>query len=413
MLALLAAGLLLASIPGPLTLDSALSAARARNLALPIAAQERAAASEDVRIADAERFLTAAIEGDFVYAPRGAYDPAATNLGEERLQLLARQPIWSGGETRAHRRRARAALRASDARVRMAERDLVLEVTSAFATLVAAREEVQARGHSVDRLDRYVSLLEQRRAAGDPVSLDLHRTRVRRSRAIQNRGEALQRAENARIELNLQMGGDPETPVDAVWSDAAAGATRDETFPAPDLAAAEANLDAARADLEAARAVRRPHLQLLADAGFWGTDTGHWGTASDRLQRDRGASLTLALQWPLFDLGLTQATVARARANVVRAQWERTAAERLASGFAAKALSARENLRTRLATASQALPDARDAYLEAESRYRGGVATAVDVLDAEADEVDAEIAIAATAAELRIAEALARRWGSE
>src|SRR5689334_20273963 len=78
--------------PAALTLEDALTIARAANLKLPAATAETEIAREKLREVRAERWLKVAIEGDFIDAPSGSYDPILTNLGEERLQITAKQP---------------------------------------------------------------------------------------------------------------------------------------------------------------------------------------------------------------------------------------------------------------------------------------------------------------------------------
>jgi outer membrane protein TolC len=59
---------------------------------------------------------------------------------------------------------------------------------------------------------------------------------------------------------------------------------------------------------------------------------------------------------------------------------------------------------------SRAEPSARDAYLDAESRYRGGAASSLEVIDSYAASVDASVKLAQAVSRLRIAQALERRW---
>ena len=126
--------------PEPLTLESALSLARAANAHLPPAEAEVASAREKEAEARADRWLKVSVEGDFIYAPRGSYDPILTNLGEERLQLVARQPVTEGGAHRAAIARAGAGISESMARYRIEEKDLELEVRSRFAEVLEGDE---------------------------------------------------------------------------------------------------------------------------------------------------------------------------------------------------------------------------------------------------------------------------------
>src|SRR5262249_56634622 len=90
---------------------------------------------------------------------------------------------------------------------------------------------------------------------------------------------------------------------------------------APEVASARAEERAADAALEIARAERRPHLDLSADVGFWGSDTSRWvpldlklvnpdATFWDRVKRDAGYSFSLFFSWPILDFGAIRARIA-------------------------------------------------------------------------------------------------------
>ena len=165
--------------PGPVTLEQALSEARASNAKLPIPAFDVAIAREKLKEARAERWLKVAVEGAFVYAPPSGYDPVVTNAGESRLQAVGRQPLYDGGARRAAVARAEAGVDAAAGRYRIEEKDLDLEVTSRFAESVAAEEEASARRTAISRLEGYRTSLKSRQASGQAVAADLIKTEVR------------------------------------------------------------------------------------------------------------------------------------------------------------------------------------------------------------------------------------------
>jgi outer membrane protein TolC len=65
-----------------------------------------------------------------------------------------------------------------------------------------------------------------------------------------------------------------------------------------------------------------------------------------------------------------------------------------------------------LAERRRAAPLARDAYLSVESLYRGGVGTALEVLDAYTALVTTQQALADAVLGYRLAGAAAERWGT-
>ena len=409
----------------PLTIESALAQARAANARLPVAAAEVAIAQQREEEARAERWLKISAEGDFVYAPRDSYDPILTNLGEERLQLVGRQPLFDGGGRRAAVARAAAELAGSRARYRIDEKDLELDVRSRFAEILETDAEIEGRRGAIERLKGYRTSLESRKASGQGIAADLLKTDVRLAADETDLLDAVRRRDEARMELDDLMGRDPAEPLAleaASFPDEADTAPGDAWQNAPEITEAQAKTLSAAADLLAARSERRPHLSLGADVGLWGSDTTrlippdleashpHAGF-SDRVRRDAGYSLNLSFSWPLWDHGAAKARAAAAAFALEASRLEETVAQRRARLAWELAREAMDNLSRQIETLRRAAPDARDSFLEAESRYRGGAASALEVLDAYSSWVDASVRLAEVTMRHRIARAAEIRWG--
>jgi outer membrane protein TolC len=270
-------------------------------------------------------------------------------------------------------------------------------------------------------------LLESRQRAGQAVAADLLRTQVEVTSAEADLVGAEARRDGAMMALNQVMGRDPGTPLTLVpLPPPAPPATPSQTpwESAPEIEAARRDVEAASAALDIARAERKPHLALLADVGLWGSDTSHavppdfaalhpGATFGDRVRRDLGYSLSVSFSWPLTSFGAIQARVAQAELALKQARQSQHATESEAALEWSLARQAMERAYRQYQLLSGAWPQARDAYLEAESRYRGGAGSSLEVLDAFARSID--IAVRATGAELayRLAEALIARWGDQ
>ena len=409
------------------TLEEALTRARAANARLPIPAFEVSIARERHNEARAERWLRVAVEGDFIYAPPSGYDPVVTNSGEFRLQAIARQHLYDGGARRSAVDRAEAEVAAAGQRYRIEEKDLELEVTSRYNEILAAEQESAARREGIARLESYTTALKSRKASGQPVAPDILKTEVRLASEQASLLEAEKRAVDARLELNDRMGLEPDAalrvaPLPPLDPSRGLGepAPWEET---PDVAAARADAKMAEAAAAIARAERKPHLDLQADVGFWGSDTSRWipgdlkaadpnATFADRVRRDAGYSASLTLVWPVFDFGAIKARIAQADLALREATQKVEVARRDARLKWFQAKSAMETLAREVDLLSRSAPAARDALLDAESRYRGGAATSLEVLDAYASAVDAAVRLADATARFRIARALASRWGT-
>ena len=394
-----------------MTLDEVLLRAHEANTRLPQASLETQAAEEKIREARAERWMKVAVDGDFVYAPPGGYDPVVTNAGEARLQLTGRQPILDGGAHRAAIDRARSDRDAAAARFRVAEKDLDVEVRSRFAEWLEADAELAVRRGGIDRLLRYRTSLESRKASGQGIAADLLKTDVRLAADEADAIDAESRRSEATVELNVLMGRPADSPLalePLPPPDLRAPSPAGPPTASPEVAEAEALERGAEADIRSARAERRPHLFASADVGWWGADTTRWSI--ERWKRDAGFSLGMQVSWLLWDFGASEARVSRAKLDARRARIEIEARRREADLQHAKAAATAGAMARQIEVLSRAEPSARDAYLDAESRYRGGAATSLEVIDAYAASVDASVKLAQAVSRLRIARALERRW---
>ncbi len=409
-----------------LTLEDALVQARAANARLPQAAREVEISLQKERESRAERWLKLSVEGDLIYSPPSSYDATVTNVGEDRLQLIARQPVYDGGARRAAVLRAQAGTSAAHARHRRAVKDVELEVRSRFSELAQAESEVEARREGIERLRRYRTSLRSRQASGQGIAADLLKTDVRLASEEAGLVGAERRGQGVRLELNDLMGRDPRAPLELAPLPEPSAPPAAEPEPwrkAPELAEAEASRRSAEFDLHIARAERKPVVLASADAGLWGSDTSHLippdlkatnpnATFGDRLRRDAGYSLSLNFTWPLWDLGGRRARLVQAELALSQASGEEEVRRREARLEWEQAAAAVAGAYREIQILARALPDARDSYLEAESRYRGGAASSLEVLEAHSASVDAAVRLSEAILRYRLAEALASRWGT-
>ena len=402
-----------------LTLETALGEARAANLRLPLPAFEVQVLHARQREAIAEKWLKVAVEGGFVYAPfySHGYDPIITNLGEARIQVAARQPIYAGGSIVAGIERANAAVAAGEARYRIAEKDLDLDVRSRYYELDAAVAEQTIRQAAIERIRAYLELLQSRKASGQAVAGDVFRTQVRADLEESNRLDAAQHAEDARLELNALLGREPAGPLSLSPlppPEAPASGGSDAPWEnAPEIVQARAEARGAEAETVIARSERLPHLSLGADMGLWTADTMHLNADFwNRLWFNRGYSVSMVLSWSIWDRGALDSRIAAANLGLQQAQRAVEAERHDAYTKWAQAVAAEKRTYEQMVLLQRILPEARDSYLEAESRYRGGAGTALEVLDAYAAATEAAVKLNDVTARYRIARAVAERWSA-
>lgn len=398
----------------PLTLAQVLARARRYNATLPIAGADRAIAAERIREARGRLFPRASIEALGGYQSPPAAFNTASHLAAA-LQLVWRESLYDGGRLRAELAIARSDYAAAAARLRTRQRDVDFMVRSQFSELVAADKTIGVRRRGIARLSTYLQSIKNRRAAGQGVTADLLKTEVELDRERAQLIDTQQRRAEARLTLNNLMGRDPSAPLAVMPPPPPSQPPplgRQPWRNTPDLAAAEADLRAALAGIDAARAGRRPSLSLEAGAGVVEYAPTTSGSFIDNVTDGLGGSVILSVSWPIWDFGLYHARLRRAEIDVTRAGWNVIAVRRQVRLAYEGADTRLAFLRRKLDLLSRTVPKARDSYLTAESEYRGGAGTALDVLNAFSAWMDAETAYIDAILRYRIARAGYIRWGS-
>ncbi|WP_423457624.1 efflux transporter outer membrane subunit [Ottowia sp. VDI28] len=165
----------------------------------------------------------------------------------------------------------------------------------------------------------------------------------------------------------------------STFAEVPAGLPSDLLLRRPDIRAAEQQLIAANANIGAARANFFPRFSLTASAG-------RASTTLDGLVGSGGVaawSLAPSITLPIFDMGRNQANldVAKASREIAVAQYEKA----IQSAFreVADALAGRATLSDQLAALETQATAERDSFRLADLRYRNGVASYLDLLDAQ------------------------------
>lgn len=288
-------------------------------------------------------------------------------------------------------RRDRYVLQAAQARFRAAALS-VADVRRLTATTVA--RQVIARRRAIERLSlldttlelqqRTLSIVKARLDAGIAPALDVDRVRADQARSRAQRGLLQASQREAEFALSVLTGQAPTTFPEA--TDEAGipefaagpplGIPADLLRQRPDLRAAEERFLAEAATVSVQRADLYPTLRLPGMIQLIGS------TASGGVD-GLIASLTAALDIPLFDGGRRRAEVAAQRAAADAALLGLRAAllEALAEvENALQRLQALEQQRKQLALAVKA---SRSAYRQLDALYTEGLVNFIDVLDAQ------------------------------
>ncbi|MDR7298477.1 NodT family efflux transporter outer membrane factor (OMF) lipoprotein [Pelomonas aquatica] len=357
-----------------------LALANNRDLRVAAANIEAARATAAARDADLWPTVNAGLTGSRVPNASGGI----TSTYQAGLQVSAYE-IDLFGRLRSLGSAAQAQLLAAEANQLAVRNALVAAVATAEIALQADEALLKLTRDTLASREQSLSLIRQRFDGGIASELDLRAGEsalqaARVALAQTQRQRALD--ENALVLLlgsALPPGLPAPTGLLADFEPLAelpAGVPSEVLTRRPDIRQAEAQLAAADANIGAARAAFLPRITL----------TGSFGTASSELSglfKNSVWSFAPSLIQPLFDAGRNRANLAGARAarDAATAQYEK--AVQSAFRDVADALAGRATLGEQRA-AQGALVDAEARRLAlAEERYRAGIASSLDVLDAQ------------------------------
>lgn len=300
------------------------------------------------------------------------------------------------GRVRSLTRAALARYLATEEARRAFELSLIADTAT---TYIAERELIERIGlarQAVDSRREALRIARLRLDAGVTSALDYTQADVLlRTAETQLAALERQRAEASNALLVLTGGPSAEPLPDAlpifaegVVDDVAPGLPSALLQDRPDIRAAEQTLVAANADIGAARAAFFPRISLTAALGFASSALGNLFT-SDGFNYTVGQAAAL----PIFDFGRTRGNVALSRAvrDEAVANYQSTierAFREVADGLAGRQYLTQQRIASQGTLAAQ-----RERARLANLRYRNGVASYLEVLDAERDLFDAEQAL--------------------
>ncbi|HKK26927.1 MAG TPA: TolC family protein [Gemmatimonadota bacterium] len=395
-----------------LTLQEALAEARAADIRLSVSRLALEQALDRVRQARGALWPSLSMEADLHPGAPRSYESS-----DARARLVAQTPLYDGGALRASVRSRRARSEAARADYRGTVKDVELAVRADFAQLLRRERDIELQRRGVARLERYLSEVRARRASGQGVGADVTRTRSELAGARADLDAAKHARTEIRMELNDLLGRTPDAPL----APAPLPEPTEPPSPAPpgetpwtltpDVRSALSSVDAARATLSGTRSGRLPHLGLAVAAGGQAALVDP-APALMNDGRGWGVEAMLTLSLPLWDRvyrgRMDEARDALAESRAVAEATRRSV--RLEYHRADALLRARWR---EIATRREAASSARDAFVQAESLYRGGSGTALDVLDAYRSWRSAAQAVADAVLDYRLADARRIRWGTK
>ncbi|MEO5733871.1 MAG: efflux transporter outer membrane subunit [Rubrivivax sp.] len=276
---------------------------------------------------------------------------------------------------------------------------LVGAVADAWLTYASDRSLLAIAERTAESAGRSVELTRQRLRGGVAPRTDLRQAELilataqadlaRLQTALAQDVHALQLLVGSPVGAGLL----PESIEAAglTLSDVPAGLDSAVLLRRPDVAQAEYNLLAANADIGVARAELFPRVSLTAVVGFASNTLGSLF--------DSGAftwQVAPGIRYPIFRAGAAQATVeaSRAQRDGLVASYERTI--QTAFREVADALARRGTIDAQLAAGQRLLEASLDNFRLSDARYRNGVSSYLQTLDAQRSLYTAERSLVQT-----------------
>lgn len=362
------------------------------------------------RLAAAEA-LAGAARSDFLPTVDAGASATARTDGDEtagaRLDLS--QVIDVNGRLRRAEERARAQVMAAQFELEDIRRLTAATAASLYVDARRARARLALLDASLELQQRTLDIVERRAEAGLSADLDVRRAAADLARTRAQRGALELQQARARNALSVLLGQVPgraltglepegDAPADALglsWDAAIpVGAPADMIRRRPDLRQAEARLMAAVAGVGIEQADLYPALRLPGSIS---------ADFSNGPGDDLAASLSAVLDVPLLDFGRRQAEVTAAEARAAEAALAYEQAVLRALEEVETGLVAIESVQARLADLDIAVAESERAFEQLNALYREGLASFIDVLDAQRTLIGSREALVDSEADLAAA----------
>ncbi|MGE3275856.1 MAG: TolC family protein [Vicinamibacterales bacterium] len=341
--------------------------------------------------------------------PRIIYPDLPDNV-TSRVSLA--WPIYTGGRTDALERAAEAEARATAADIEITRADLKLEVTRAYWAYATAVDAARVIEEALKRADQHLADVRNRLDVGLVPPNDVLSAEAQRARQQMQLIEARNQRDAAAIDLR-RLTGMAEGQAIQLAPLSGRGDEPDEASRAGDLVTAaldarperralQIRIEGAEARQEAAAAGRRPTVALAGGVDYANPNPRIF-PREDKWQTSWDVGVNVS--WSLWDAGRTRAEAAEAAAAATAVR------ERLAELDTRVAADVRQRLldidssRAAIDAAEAGRRAAAEALRVVNERYRAGVATNTDVLDAEVALLESELDRTRAIANLRLAEA--------
>jgi len=375
---------------GPLTLQDALTMARANSQTYLSAQSAALLAAEDKKIARAAVLPSLGGFAQYIYTepngtPSGVF---VANDGPKiyNMWLTSHGEVFSP-QRWAEYRSAAAAEASARAKVEVAARGLVATVVQNFYTVVSSARKLASAQQSLREAQELLDITQKQEAGGEVAHADVVKAQIQVEQRLRDLQEAELTALKSRLGLSVLVYPDfrdqftvvddlqtitPLPPMPEVVA-AATGFS-------PDVRAAEASVQQFTADISAARGGLLPSVSFDY---FYGINANQFAIYNPEGQRLLGSVFQAQMIVPLWSWGATQAKLRQAHIRTNQANVELRLAQRQLQANIRTFYNEAQIARDQVASLQRSLDLSAESLRLTRLRYQSGEATVLEVVDAQ------------------------------
>ena len=371
------------------------------------------AARANLGITRSEQFPNAEIGGDLTTTrlsrsgqlplPASFVPSQNRTFGEATFNLLSFElDIW--GRLRRATEAARANLLGAEENRKAVVTTLVSDVATSYFSLRELDYELEISKETLGTRQESLRLIQTRQAGGVATLLDLRQGEQLVDTAAETIPQLQQRVEQTENQISLLLGRNPGEVVrgrslteQELPPEVPTGLPSALLERRPDIRAAEQNLIAANAEIGVAKAAYFPQISLSGFLGGQSTQLSSLFSAPSRVW-----TLTPQVTQPIFTAGRLKSNVKLTEAQRQSALIQYQKAIQTAFADVSNALIAHQRVRESRVQQELLVTALADRKRLAYVRYRGGVDTLLNALDADRDLFQAQLALS----QIRLSEVL-------
>ena len=375
--------------PLTLTLQDALTRARANSVQFQAALTDQGIAHEDRVQARAGLLPSVNFNNSFIYTepngtPAGVF-VAANTVHEYLSQGDIHQVI--GYSNYADYRKARALEAVAHAKAEVAKRGLVVAVVQGYYGLIAAQRKYANVQRAATEAQQFLALSQKLENGGEVAHADVIKAQIQSNDRQRDLREAQLAMDKSRLDLavilfpdfnlNFTVVDDAQLapPLHSFDEYVKAAETRNA-----DVRASSASFQAAKFEVTSAQSAYLPTLTLDY---FYGIDAPHFATHEPDGTRNLGYAVTATLNIPIWNWGATRSKVVQANLKRKQAERELTMAQRKLQADMRELYAEAEAAHAELELLKNSADLAAESLRLTVLRYQGGESTVLEVVDAQ------------------------------